>query len=173
MPTANSDEKMRIKRIQDKNRRNQHRFRARQRVPHPARCAQAFAAYPPLIARCFAAAACSTLIARHLLRPCGQPPSPDVSHTALMSIMSIMSLLCKIGWPWPALLRAEHDMQARLEDAEEAAKELSQQVKELERHNAELAACNAQLEGKASGSSAPSKAEPAQPHSTPQVRSLR
>ena len=32
-PTPDSDEKMRIKRIQDKNRRNQHRFRARQRVP--------------------------------------------------------------------------------------------------------------------------------------------
>ena len=68
-------------------------------------------------------------------------------------------------------LRTEHGLQARLDDAEEAAKELSQQVKELERHNAELAACNAHLEGKASGSSAPSKAEPAQPDSTRQVMS--
>ena len=69
------------------------------------------------------------------------------------------------------MLRAEHGLQARLEDAEEKAKELSQRVSELERHNAELAACNAQLEGKASGSSAPSKSAPAQPCSTHQVRS--
>ena len=71
------------------------------------------------------------------------------------------------------MLRAEHGLQARLDDAEEKAKELSQQVSELERHNAELAACNAQLEGKASGSSVPSEAAPAQPHSTRQVMSRR
>ena len=60
-------------------------------------------------------------------------------------------------------------MQARLEDAEQQARELSQQIRELERHNAELAACNMQLEGKASGSTAFPKPAPAQPRSIQQV----
>ena len=64
-------------------------------------------------------------------------------------------------------------MQARLEDAEEKAKELSQQIRELERHNAELAACNTQLEGEASGGMASSKPAPAQPRSPRQVMSRR
>ena len=79
-------------------------------------------------------------------------------------------------WPSPAILearlRAERGLQARLEDAEEKARELSQQVKELERHNAELTACNMALEGKTSGSSASSTPAPAQPPSMHQVGSL-